>query len=265
VEEELSLSKEIASAFSKLARERLTDPGGGESEAQDQLISLPTWLEEKDCVTSWGVRTAVPEAPEKNVRESLPYWEAYPILQATPADHSRTNGMKLCLWIDPKDLVVGGAEVSWISGDKLQVRYCLQRSLQLEGGSGIVVLETVRKGSLSDNKRVLFRCPDCGEARMSLGFKSGHWACRACHHLGYRSTMIGSAVLKAEKYRHLEAELLSLRKGNLSKAKLKRLEGALETARLCAGPLPHPTASLDYVYRITADWVEGVFSEDGFY
>jgi hypothetical protein len=142
----------------------------------------------------------------------------------------------------------------------------VQRTIHHVGGRGEVVVPVRREGSFKGNERWLFECPACGSGRSVLVLLGKKWACRICHHLKYRSDIVGASVRRAEKLARLvgELETLQARGARRSQIKWQRARIEAELAKVDRD-LPFPEASSELRYLVAAEWVEGEFEEDGFY
>ncbi len=147
---------------------------------RDAEVFGPEWLEpEITCQANGGVLDADPP------RERLRYWEAFPSISSIEARRARGRGENLCLWRDHKERIIGGAELDASDPREVRIRYAVQRTRTQDGGAGEIVLAVTEVGSNDDNKRRLFLCPLCQQARVALALVSGDWACRECHRLDY--------------------------------------------------------------------------------
>jgi hypothetical protein len=183
------------------------------------------------------------------------YLEAYPALSAVDASRGFENdAYSHCVWIDSNERVVAAADLRWDGAERLLLRFGeaeIDENMML---AGEVVIDVVYKGSRSDNQRALLICPRCRYARSSLVLMEGQWHCRRCHGLHYRSTRIGSWVVKAEKYRRLREELRLMETAMRRADVIARKKRVVAAALARVGPRPHPVASTAYSYIVSFLW-----------
>ena len=188
------------------------------------------------------------------------YVEAHPVFNSAHARRMANRGANLCLWENSRGKLVAVAEFSWSSPTELHLRhkYAPEAGIPVEGE---LIVAIHYEGSQENNKRPLMRCPRCGLHRSALVLVQGHWYCRRCHGLDYRSNKIGSAVRRAEKYARVAAELQAMirnfRRPDMIVKKRREVAALFEEA----GPLPHPVANSDYNDRLIMTWASAEYDE----
>ncbi len=257
-----------ASVRQESGRSLVIFPTLGRDDQEPFFVCTPRWGREPDGrwassteLRFWGAAEA-PERPPLR-RDEFRYWEAYPAISAVDARKAHGQGRNLCLWQE-RGRIIGGAEAKW-GPERVSFRYAIQRSAHLEGGRGEGEFEVCYVGSQDDNKRPLFKCQSCGQARSALGFRKGRWACRDCHGLHHRSALVGTKVRWAEKYTRVRAEVEQLWDEPKAKRRLEKKFLELEEAYVKAGPPPHAVANESFNHVVTSRWDKGRFAPDGFY
>ena len=187
---------------------------------------------------------------------SLPYVEAYPVLNIVHAARADRQGYNGVVWYRPDGEAIGAAEFQWPTPDRIRLNYRFG-SLSEWSTEGVLDISVERKGSMDHNGRPLARCPGCGQSRNALVLHQRTWRCRRCHGLRYRSAMIGTPVRRAEKARRLRGELDYLRSGFFPPRRIARKEAELAAAvAKLMGP-EHATAHEGLAYCVTARWIIG--------
>ena len=219
-------------------------------------VSGPSWTTNDHQISNVGV-----DGPSK-LRPR--YWEAIPSISAIEARKEAREGRRLCIWLEPSGLPVGGAEID-VRGDKVAIRYAFHRRPKVDAASGAVTFQIEYRGSRDDNQRALLKCPVCGHARAALGLLEDLWACRECHRLPYRSALVGSPVRRAEAYAKRLHELTELRNEGRRPTTIEKKKEEVALALKKAGPMPHRVASRDYNFILSREWRDASFDVDGFY
>jgi hypothetical protein len=181
--------------------------------------------------------------------------EAFPQLDVRSARKHVLRARHVVLWRDQYSTVVGQGYAT-IEEDILR----LHTQMRAFNGYPVWVADNAFQCEVVKNAEdavdCFTNCPDCDQRKRKLYLVDGEWLCRACHQLGYASSMMGERARKSARLAALDKEVARGRPKGMHEATFqrKREERAGLLAELGDARLTPSTAYSDVV---TALWLEG--------